>query len=266
MMRRTLVVAALLALAAPAVALPPGVLNRVDAAVAGGATLPRDATFLDQAGRRVALGRYFVARPSIVVLGWYGCSNLCSMVLQGVRQALHDAALQPGADVDVVVISIDPRETPAMARARAQAVLGDPYVAGWHFLTGGAITVDTVERALAYHAAYDDDTRQFAHPAGIAVVDREGRVVATLAGIVYPPATLRAALAGAAPVDALASAAPAVARHLPWLLCFGDDPRTGAHTRATTIAMRSTGVGGLGLLAGFVLFAQRRRRRREAGT
>ena len=41
------------------------------------------------------------ARPAIVVLGYYGCSNLCSLVLHGVRQGIDDAALRPGRDIEV---------------------------------------------------------------------------------------------------------------------------------------------------------------------
>jgi protein SCO1 len=248
--------AAALAAAPPALALPPRVLHSVDAAPLAGASLPANATFRDQRGRVVTLGDYFGARPSIVVLGWYGCSNLCSMVLQGVRQALSDATLEPGADADVVVISIDAREGVAEARARATQVLGDADTRGWHFLTGHQADIDAVSRALAYRDAYDGKTRQFAHAAGIAVVDRSGRVASTLPGIVFPPATLRASLAATAPRST---------SHLPWMLCFGDDAEHGLYTRATTLAMRATGLAGVGLLAGFVLLAHRRNRRRGAG-
>jgi cytochrome oxidase Cu insertion factor (SCO1/SenC/PrrC family) len=65
--------AAALAAAPPALALPPRVLHSVDAAPLAGASLPANATFRDQRGRVVTLGDYFGARPSIVVLGWYGC-------------------------------------------------------------------------------------------------------------------------------------------------------------------------------------------------
>jgi protein SCO1/2 len=255
MMRRALVLASMLAFAAPTFALAPRVLNGVDAAAVPGTSLPADAPFRDQAGRRVALGDYFAARPSIVVLGWYGCSNLCGLVLRGVRQALDDATLKAGADLDVVVISIDARETPAAARARAREVLGDEDPRGWHFLTGDQRAIDAVTHALAFRAAYDEDTRQFAHPAGITLVDRAGHIVSTLPGIVYPAAALRASLAR--------TATPA-APHVPWLLCFGHDPLTGANTRGTMFAVRATGVGALCVLAGAVLFGRRRTRRREA--
>jgi protein SCO1/2 len=251
---RAIVLAAAVAAAPAALALPPRVLQSVDAVPVAGASLPSNATFLDQRGRVVTLGDYLGARPAILVLGWYGCSNLCSMVLQGVRQSLADAGLEAGVDADVVVVSIDAREGVAEARARAIQVLGNADTRGWHFLTGHQADIDAVSRALAYRDAYDSKTRRFAHAAGIALVGRGGRVASTLPGIAFPPAMLRAALATTSRPTS----------HLPWMLCFGDDAEHGLYTQATTLAMRATGLGGLGLLAGCVLLAHRRNRRREA--
>ena len=81
-----------------------------------GAPLPLDARFVDEHGRAVQLGDYFGERPVIVVLGYYGCSNLCAVVLNGLEASVATTGLTAGRDFDVVVASIDPREGQVVAR------------------------------------------------------------------------------------------------------------------------------------------------------
>jgi protein SCO1/2 len=236
---------------APASALPPGTLARIDVTPGIGATLPLHARFRDERGAAVELGDYFGARPAIVVLGYYGCSNLCSVVLHAVRRAIGDAGLQTGRDAEVIVISIAPQETPAMAEAKARDILGTPGARGWHFLTGEPPAIDAVTAALGYRYAWDARAGQYAHGAGITLVDPQGRVRGTLPGVAYDAASLQRMIGGTAPVEA---------SHVPWLLCFGYDPQTGRYTRAATTAARATGLGALFALAGVVLVAHRRTR------
>jgi protein SCO1/2 len=246
-----------LLLAAPANALTPATLARVDASPITGAALPLDAAFHDERGRAVTLRDYFGARPAIVVLGYYGCSNLCSLVLRGVREALDGASLQAGRDVDVVVVSIAAQETPAMAAAKMRDILGASDARGWHFLTGSQPAIDAVTRALDYRYAWDASAGQYAHAAGITLADAQGRVRATLPGIAYSSAALRAQLAPGGSPRALAAGGSSRA-HVPWQLCFGFDPQTGRYTGAVTTAVRITALAALCALLACVLVARRR--------
>src|SRR6185295_9558835 len=131
-MRRLLSAFALAALLLPAAA-------RADSAVPAGAMpgplkevryeqrldgqIPLDLPFRDETGRQVKLGDYFGKRPALLVLAYYHCPMLCDLVLQGVETGLKPLSLQPGKDFDVVVASIDPHETPALAAAKKREVL-----------------------------------------------------------------------------------------------------------------------------------------------
>jgi protein SCO1/2 len=243
--------------APPAGALTPATLATIDSAASPAASLPTGVALRDEQGAAITLGDALGERPALLVLGYYGCSNLCSLVLQGVRGGLDAAGLHAGRDVNVVVISIAPQETPAMARAKRRDVLGDTLApreaAGWRFLTADQRAIDAVTHALGYRYAWDEAAAQFAHPAGITIVDAQGRIHATLPGVSYAPADLRAQVSGAASAEARP--------HTPWLLCFALDPQTGRHTPTVLLAVRLVALAALAALLAYVALALARKTR-----
>ena len=83
--------------------------------------LPLDAPFVDETGKTVKLGDYFGKHPAILSLVYYKCPMLCSEELNGLTGALEMVKLTPGKDFQIVIVSIDPSETPAMAAAKEGA-------------------------------------------------------------------------------------------------------------------------------------------------
>src|SRR5205823_8373682 len=104
-----------------------------------GAQVPLDATFRDEQGREVRLGDYVAKRPVVLVLAYYRCPQLCTLVLNGLLEGLKGVPYRPGEEFEVVTVSFDPRETPALAadkKAHYLADYGRPGAEnGWHFLT-----------------------------------------------------------------------------------------------------------------------------------
>jgi protein SCO1/2 len=254
-------------------------------AAKAGTPLPAKARFVDEHGRPVELGQYFGRRPLVLVLGYYGCSNLCSYVLRGLASGLDAAGLQAGRDIDVVVISIASLETPAMALHKKHDVLGGAAAAaqgkGWHFLTGQDDAIRAVTAALGFRYTFDASGAQYAHAAGVTVLAPDGRVVRMLPGVTYPRDVLRASLRDAAQQghlvpaslraagraqgagttggsDALTSTEPPAQR---WLLCFHYDPHTGRYSFAAMSAVRAAAIAALLALCGFVAQAWLRERR-----
>jgi protein SCO1/2 len=277
--------AALIAVAPPSrAALTPRDVAGVAYDATPGRRLPAAAEFVDEHGTPVHLRDYLGARPLIVVPGYYGCSNLCSLVLAALDRSLAQAHLVAGRDAEVVVVSIAPLETPAMAAARKAAVLGSGDVAGWHFLTGPDASIAAFERALGFRAAYDASNGTFAHATGLMIAAPDGTLGALLPGIEFGPAALRAAIARvaapstipaahvrtvtapavvspvvAAPAEPVAAPAAPVTR---WLLCLHDDLASGRYNAAALAAVRGVGLAGLAFLA--VLMLGRHRRPRVA--
>src|ERR1700677_2315399 len=146
--------------------------------------LPLDAQFVDDTGKTVKLGDYFGKRPAIVSLVYYNCPMLCSEEMDGLAGALEMVKLTPGKDFDIVVVSIDPTETPAIAAKKKAFYVkrcGRPETAsGWHFLTGQQPAIDAVSNAVGFGYVKvpgpDGKLTQFAHASSIEIVTTDGKL------------------------------------------------------------------------------------------
>ncbi|HWP65861.1 MAG TPA: SCO family protein [Candidatus Limnocylindria bacterium] len=233
----------------------PDALAAVDYEQRLGNPLPHDARFRDETGRAVAIGDYLGRHPVVLVPAYYRCPMLCTLVLDGVVRALRGTGDAADA-VEVVVVSIDPAESPAEAAARKAELLGDgDGRERWHLLTGEEAAIRAVTDAVGFRYAWDEARKQWAHPAGIVVVTPDGRVARYLFGIEYAPRDLRLAI-----VEASAGRLGSVVDRL-LLFCYAYDPAAGAYG---LVALRAVQVGGALTalaLATFITLAVRRERR-----
>src|SRR4051812_2897103 len=98
-----------------------------------------DLGFVDEAGRPGRLREYAGKKPLLLTLGYYECPMLCGLVLNGMTESMQDIRWSIGKEFDVVNISIEPHETPALAAAKKRSCLKrygrEEASAGWHFLT-----------------------------------------------------------------------------------------------------------------------------------
>jgi len=218
--------------------------------------VPLALPFRDEAGRAVKLADFFGRRPVLLVLAYYHCPKLCDMVLQGVETSLKPLSLAPGRDFDVVVASIDPKETPALAAAKKQEILaryGRPATArGWHFLTGPQPSIERLANAAGFRYVYDPQRNQFAHAAGIVILTPEGRISRYLFGIEFAPRDVKLAL-----VESAGGKIGGVVDQV-LLYCFHYDPVIGRYSAATLAIVRLAAVATvLGLVLMIVLLRRR---------
>src|ERR1700760_243801 len=132
----------------------PDVLNTVKIDQRLGQQLPLDATFRDETGKTVKLGDYFGKKPVILSLVYYQCQILCMEDLNGLVGALEMVNLKPGKDFQIVIVSIDPQETPAIA-ATKKAMYVKRYgqldtANGWHFLTGDEPDIKALAQGVGF--------------------------------------------------------------------------------------------------------------------
>ena len=173
----------------------PKVLKQVGIAQRLNQPLPLDAQFVDDTGKAVRLGDYFGKRPAVLTTVYYNCPVLCSEELDGLTASLEMVKLTPGKDFDIVVISIDPTETPELAARKKAFYLkryGRPETAsGWHFLTGQTPAIDAVTGATGFGyvrvAGPDGKLSQFAHASSIEVVTTDGKLAQYYLGVEYSP-------------------------------------------------------------------------------
>ena len=227
------------------------------------AQVPLDLTFRDETARTVQLREYVNDKPTILVLAYYNCPMLCTLVLNGLTSSLSDLKFNIGREFNVLTVSIDPREQPALAAARREVYVKRYGRAGaregWHFLTGDEAEIKKLAQAVGFHYAYDPATGQYAHAAGIMILTPEGKVARYLYGIEYPPKDLRLGLVEAShnqigsPVDQVL------------LLCYHYDVATGRYAPIAVGLMRVGGALAVLILAVliFVMLRQEGRKRKE---
>jgi protein SCO1/2 len=173
----------------------PQVLQRVGVTQKLNQPVPLNAQFVDETGKTVKLGEYFGKHPAILTLVYFNCPMLCSEEMDGLTSALEMVKLTPGKDFDVIVISIDPSETPALAAKKKAFYLkryGRPETAaGWHFLTGQRPEIDKVTDAVGFGYVRvpgpDGKLTQFAHASSIELVTTDGKLAQYYLGVEYSP-------------------------------------------------------------------------------
>lgn len=212
--------------------------------------LPLDAQFVDENGNTVRLGDFFPGdRPVILTLNYYECPMLCGLQLNGLVDGLDGLDWTPGDQFEIVTISINPLETPTLAKLKKQNYIkhyGRPKAAaGWHFLTGRESDIRRVADTVGFGYRYDPKAKQYAHPAVMFVVTPAGHVARYLYGIELPTKTLRLALVEAAK----GKVGSAIDRIV--LYCYHYDPST---HRYAPVAMNIMRLGGGATLAIFGTF------------
>jgi protein SCO1/2 len=173
----------------------PNVLQKVEVEQHLNQQLPLDAQFVDDTGKAVRLGDYFGKHPAILTLVYYNCPMLCSEEMDGVASALEMVKMSPGKDFEVVVISIDPSETPELAAKKKAFYVkryGRPETAnGWHFLTGQQPAIDAVSKATGFGYVRvpgpDGKLDQFAHASSIEIATTDGHLAQYYLGVEYSP-------------------------------------------------------------------------------
>ncbi len=227
-----------------------------------GARLEMTAPLRDEEGRAVTLAGIAGERPVVLVLAYYRCPMLCSLVVQALAstmEVMRSAGMQPGRDYQVVTVSIDPRDTAASAttaRARALERYGHTADAsGWRFLTADEATVRALAQQIGFRYVYDPRSDQYAHASGIMVVTPQGKVSHYFLGLEYSPKDLRLAL-----VEASQGRIGTLVDQIK-LLCYQYDPATGRYGPTAIGVMRIGGVITVAALAGFIIVMLRRERR-----
>jgi protein SCO1/2 len=212
--------------------------------------IPLELTFSDESGRPVKLADYFHGKPVILVLAYYQCPRLCTLVLNGLVQGMLEMPLNAGKDFEVVTVSFDPRETPDLAASKKESYLqryGRPGAAeGWHFLTGEQSQIRGLADAVGFHYRFDSAKNQYMHASGIMIVTPEGRLSRYFYDVKYSGRDLRLGLVEASQ-NKIGSAVEQIL-----LYCFHYDPTLGKYSASVMNFIRFGGVFTLFCIAVFV--------------
>lgn len=194
------------------------------------AQMPLDAPLIDEQGRSVTLAQYVGKKPAVLVFTYYSCPNLCPIILHGLTESLRTMQVDVGDEYDIIVVSIDPRETPENSTGAKAAILASYGRWGtersWHFLTGPEPSIAKLAATAGFRYAYDPKSDEYAHPSGILVLTPTGHISKYLYGLEFSPRDLRLAL-----VDASQGKIGTFVDQL-LLTCFNYDPTRGKYSLA----------------------------------
>lgn len=233
----------------------PSILQSIGVDQKLGNELPLHLPFRDSRGETTTLGTLFPPRPVLLVPVYYRCPMLCGETLHGLAGALKALPFAVGRELDVVVVSFDPNETPEQAASKRDEILeiygerGAP--AGWHFLTGSDESVRALNEAIGFRYARDTKRDLYAHAAVVVLATPEGRVSRYFFGIDYAPRDLRLGL-----LEASKGSIGSIVDEL-LLYCYHYDPSTGRYGVVILNVLRIAGVATTLLLGGFMILSFR---------
>lgn len=224
--------------------------------------IPLDLKFKNESGQEVSLGSLYRGKPVILSLIYYKCPMLCNQVLNGLLAAMKVMKFTAGSEFDVVLVSIDPRETPEVAAKKKEAYIEsynrEGAVDGWHFLTGKESDIQALADVVGFQYAYDEKFDQYAHAAAIMVTTPRGKLSKYFYGIEYSARDLRLALVEASEnrIGTLVDAAT--------LYCFIYDPSTGSYGLAVFRLLQAAGILTLLILGTSIVIMVRKDKRRKS--
>jgi len=256
-----LTIAAIALFALPARAQQSGaaaILREVNIAQRLNEPIPPEIILRDENGRAVHLGDYFGKKPVVLSLVYFDCPALCTEVLNGELRTMKAISLDLGKDFDAITVSFEPKDTPALAKAKRDVYAGQYGRPGarenWHFLTGDQPSIDALTQAAGFHYAYDSASRQYAHAAAIMVLTPHGRIARYFYGVQYPSRDFRLGL-----VEASEGKIGTPTDHA-LLYCYQYDPMTGKYGLIVMNVVRAAGLLTV-LVLGIFMFVMFRRER-----
>ena len=240
--------------------IPPEELENVGVTEKPGEFVSHDIMLYNEHGEEVRIGRYLDnGRPVILAMVYYECPMLCNLILQGMMKGVGELSWQPGEEYDILVVSINPDESPDLARTSKEnyvKALGNPDAGkGIHFFTGVEKEVRRLGDEVGFYYQWNEKNREYMHGSTLIFLSEEGKISRYLHGIDYPELMLRNALYDAAdgrigsPFDRVV------------LYCFQYDSTSGSYVPVAVNIMKIGGTATLlllGLFLGFFFFRERR--------
>ena len=196
--------------------------------------------FRNEQGEVVPLASFFEhGKPVLLSLAYYECPSLCNYHLNGLNDAFKQLKAPLGKEFHHVVVSIEPKETPAVASAKKANYVkanGKPESAeGWHFLTGEEKEIFALAKQVGFKFRWDEETKQYAHASAAIVLTPDGTISRYLNGVTFDPKTLRLSM-----VEASNGKVGTVIDKLT-LFCFHFDPKASKYTLYASNIMRGGG-------------------------
>jgi protein SCO1/2 len=228
-----------------------------------GVTVDPQLSFLDERGYPFQLRQWFPGEvPVVLILGYYSCPRMCGQVLGEAFRALSDVDFEPGKQYRILNVSIDPKETPEIAKARKTTFLRQLAKIGgddaWRVLVGDQVNITKLTKSVGFNYYWSDATQQFSHPPSLIFLTKEGKVSRIVKNTTFEPEDLRLALVEASE-GKLGTFLDQVR-----LNCLTFDSRTNPYSLTAMTVMRVGGVVTVVALGAMIWILLRKERQQAA--
>jgi protein SCO1/2 len=198
----------------------------------------------------------------VLILGYYSCPRMCGQVLGEAFRALSDVDFEPGKQYRILNVSIDPKETPEIAKARKTTFLRQLAKIGgddaWRVLVGDQVNITKLTKSVGFNYYWSDATQQFSHPPSLIFLTKEGKVSRIVKNTTFEPEDLRLALVEASE-GKLGTFLDQVR-----LNCLTFDSRTNTYSLTAMTVMRVGGVVTVVALGAMIWILLRKERQQAA--
>lgn len=218
-----------------------------------GDAVPRDLVFTDSLGRSMRSGEWFDGkRPVVLVLAYYDCPLLCTLVLNRVQKVLNELNWTAGDEFRIVTVSFDHTNTTQQAREKQAEYLAgyrkEVLETAWPFHTGDVANIRALTKAVGYHYKFLPETSEYSHPAALIFLTPDGAVHNYLEKLDFQAGEVQIALAEAA--DGKVGTIFDRIKHF----CFRYDPKTGQYSADAFAVMRIGASGCAVALGGLIVY------------
>lgn len=156
--------------------------------------------FVNENQQSLPLKEYFGLEPVLMTIVYYNCPSLCGFHLNGLFESLEKLSSHWRASYQFVIVSMDSREKPSLARGKKSN-----YLKGFqglnerniHFLTGSEESIKKLADSLGFSFYWDEETEQFAHSPVAYVLSPKAVISRYLYGVEFEPRTLKLSLLSA---------------------------------------------------------------------
>ena len=206
-----------------------------------GEAVPLDLEFTNHAGETVTLEQYFRDyRPVIITPLYYNCPQLCTLVLNGLMDAMQRMNWTVGNEFQLITYSFDARETAELAAAKRKGYLAqyDRYVGpdNWPWLVGSEANIQALNDALGFGTRMQDDG-VIAHSASIMFLTPDGRIAKYMNDVAFQPQSVKLAL-----VETSEGTIGSPLQKFLLFTCFQYDPESNTYGPVAWKLMRSAGL------------------------
>lgn len=230
--------------------------------------VPKDLKVINTKGNEIELGSFFDGeRPVLLVMAYYDCPMLCTLVLNGLQDVLNDLKWTAGEEFRVVTISFDHTNTTEMARERQTTYLSgydreELSEDAWTFYTADVQNARAISDAVGFSYRFLPDSGEFSHPAALIFLTPDGKVHNYIENIEYRARDVKLAL-----LEASQGKQGSIFDRVQHF-CFVYDPDSGQYILAMNV-MRTGGLItmlGLGSFVSLMVWRGTVRRRAAAGS